>query len=301
MMSDLKADDGKQALRCLEHLLYPVPASELHNAAATMAQELGQSVSNFGSAAGYWTFEVVERFLLDRGMKCTRACLDGVWQLDSLHFLQSHPGMVGLVDVHSLHSYVRRNGSWCGEDGEDMFLSLNSVLVHRMWTPLLPFYNRNSAFHITVDSAQWERHECQPSSCWRVEPVSYEGRETAVKAQMRLHKKSAILMSNSNEIVLCRPAKRGWETTTLLNYECMPTVVRARHVAETLADRIVSHIEQNQNQGWSVMAHALFSALQHLNGRVTSEDFSTLTPQEREVLRLYEQGLETLSSKRTPR
>jgi len=166
-----------------------------------------------------------------------------------------------------------------------------------MWTPLLPFYNSNRAFHITVDNAQWKRHECQPSSCWRVEPVSYEGRETAVKAQMRLHKKSTILMSNSNEIVLCRPAKRGWETTTLLNYECMPTVDRAKHVAETLADRIVGHIERHQNQGWSVMAHALFSALQHLNGRVTAEDFSTLTPQEREVLRLYEQGLGSLSSR----
>ena len=296
-MSDLKADDGKQAVRCLEHLLYPVPESELHNVAATMAQESGQSVSMFGSAVGYWTFEVVERFLLNRGMKCTVACTGGLWQLDSLHFLQSHPGLVGLIDVNSLHSYVRRNGSWGGEAEEDMPPVDNSVVVHRMWTPLLPFYNRNSAFHITVDNAQWERHECQPSSCWRVEPVSYEGRETAVKAQMRLHKKSTILMSNSNEIVLCRPAKRGWETTTLLNYECMPTVDRAKHVAETLADRIVGHIERHQNQGWSVMAHALFSALQHLNGRVTAEDFSTLTPQEREVLRLYEQGLGSLSSK----
>jgi len=96
---------------------------------------------------------------------------------------------------------------------------------------------------------------------------------------------------------MCRPANRGWETTTLLNYECMPTVDRTRHIAETLADRIVGHIEQNQNQGWSVMAHALFSALQHLNGRVRPEDFSTLTPQEQEVLRLYEQGLGSLSSK----
>ena len=104
-------------------------------------------------------------------------------------------------------------------------------------------------------------------------------------------------MSNNNEIVLCRPAKRGWETTTLLNYECMPTNDMARHVAETLADRIVGHIEQHQNQGWSVMAHALFSALQHLSGRVTSEDFSTLTPREQEVLRLYEQGLDSLSYK----
>tara|TARA_B110000091_G_C13819334_1_gene479724 strand:+ start:5274 stop:6164 length:891 start_codon:yes stop_codon:yes gene_type:complete len=296
-MSDLKADDGKQAIRCLEHLLYTVPASALHNVAATLAQEFGQSVSIFGSAAGYWTFEVVERFLLDRGMKCTRACLDGSWQLDSLQFLQSHPGLVGLIDCHCLHSYVLRGASWSGEDGEDMPRIDNSVVVHRMWTPLLPFYNSNRAFHITVDNAQWERHECQPSSCWRVEPVSYEGRETAVKAQMRIHKKSAILMSNSNEIVLCRPAKRGWETSTLLNYECMPTVDLARNVAETLANRIVGHIEQNQNQGWSVMAHALFSALQHLNGRVQPGDFSTLTPQEQDVLRLYEQGLETLSSK----
>lgn len=296
-MSDLKSDNGKQAVRCLEHLLYTVPDSELHNVAATMAQESGQSVSMFGSAVGYWTFEVVERFLVNRGMKCTVACTGGLWQLDSLHFLQSHPGLVGLIDVNSLHSYVRRNGSWCGEHGEDMPHVDNSVVVHRMWTPLLPFYNRNQAFHITVDNTQWERHECQPSSCWRVEPVSYEGRETAVKAQMRLHKKSAILMSNSNEIVLCRPATRGWETTTLLNYECLPQVDVARKVAETLADRIVGHIEQHQNQGWSVMAHALFSALQHLSGSVKSEDFSTLTPNEQDELRAYEQGLESLSYK----
>ena len=92
-MSDLKVDDGKQAIRCLEHLLYAVPVSELHNVAATLAQESGQSVSKFASAVGYWTFEVLERFLLDRGMKCTRACLDGVWQLDSLHFLQKCLGI----------------------------------------------------------------------------------------------------------------------------------------------------------------------------------------------------------------
>ena len=82
-----------------------------------------------------------------------------------------------------------------------------------------PFYAARKAFHITTDDSEWMRYECQPTSCWRSEPVSYDQRDQQVKKYMRAHKKSAIMMSNNDEIVLCKPGSKGWSTETVLNYE----------------------------------------------------------------------------------
>lgn len=290
-MSDFKVDDGKQCLRSLEHLLYPICETNLHSTAAVLAQESHQSVTNFGSASGYWTFAVVERFLLDRGMRCTVATVDGDWKLDSLHFLQSHPGLVGIIDTNTLESFVYVSGSWLSGTGHCFDSDVaNAVVVHQMWSPLLPFYKNHCAFHITLDNDDWNRYECQPSSCWQVEPVSYEGRSTAVKAQMRLYKKSPIMMSNSHEIVICSPSVAGWSNQTVLNYECMPIDDASRLVSEVLADKLVEHIEQH-GKGWSVMAHALFSALQQLGGHVRPSEFSTLSEEERKILANYVEGM----------
>lgn len=289
-MSDFNIDDGKQCLRCLEHLLYPISEASLHNVAAVLAQESHQSVSNFGNSAGYWTYPVVERFLFDRGMKCTIASDNGCWKLDSLHFLQTHPGLVGLIDTDTFESFVYKTDQWLSTTGQsEVDTMINAVLVHQMWAPLVPFYKQGRAFHITLDNDASNRYECQPSSCWRVEPVSYEGRAEAVKAQMRLYKKSPIMMSNSHEIVICSPSASGWATQTVLNYECMPVESAARIVSEVIADNLVGHIE-HCGQGWSVMAHALFSALQQLGGHVDCQHFSTLTAKERQMLDNYING-----------
>jgi len=289
-MSDFKADDGKQAVRCLEHLLYPICETNLHTTAALLAQESQQSVSMFGNSSGYWTFPVIQRFLLARGMKCTSASKHGQWLLDSLHFIQSHPGLVGLIDTDTLDSFVLKSGEWTSTSGVGLDTVINAVIVHRMWSPLLPFYTKNCAFHITIDDDEMNRYECQPSSCWRVEPVSYKGRAAAVKAQLQLFKKSPIMMSNNHEIVICSPSKHGWSTETVLNYECMSIEDATRSVSETLADRLVEHIETH-NKGWSVMAHALFSALQQLGGHLRAGEMTEFTDGEKELLATYEQGL----------
>lgn len=294
-MSDLK--DGKQLLRSLEHLLYPIRETTLHNTAAVLAQETHQSVNCFGNSSGYWTLPVLERFLLDRGMKCTVASVDGHWKLDSLHFLQTHPGLVGLIDRDTLASFVYKSGRWVSDNGQRRLDTvLNTTAIHQMWTPVLPFYKMNRAFHITIDNDEWNRYECQPSSCWQVEPVSYEGRAQAVKAQLRLYKKSPILMSNSHEIVITAPSPAGWKTETVLNYECMPIEKAAEVVSEVLAERLVEQIEnqnnlENRKKGWSVMAHALFSALQHLGGHIRPADFSMLTVDETAHLEKYVRGI----------
>jgi hypothetical protein len=290
-MSDLKEDDGQTALSCIEHLLYPISASCLHDIAATLAQESNISVSNFCNSAGYWSYPVLERFLYERGMKCTSCCHNGRWKLDSLHFLNSHPGIVGIIDKISLESFVYKNDDWFSENGQVFNNPKSAVIVHKMWVPLLPFYNNGDAFHVTVDHEEFKRYECQPSSCWRVEPVCYTGRESSVKSWMKIYRKSQIMMSNSQEIVLCSPGKSGWETKTLLNYECLPVEDGSRLVAEKLADKVVDHIEQNCN-GWSTLSHALFSALQQLDGHVTTNDFTSLTTEEQNELQNYEDGLQ---------
>jgi|TARA_B110000858_G_C17786443_1_gene467508 hypothetical protein len=288
-MSDI-GRNGKEAVYCLEHLLYSIHESNLHNTAAILAQETGQSVSNFGKNTGHWTFPVVKRFLFDRGMKCTVASSYGHWTLDSLLTIQSHPGLVGIIDIDTLASFVYKKGTWHSSNGQS-FTFENAVVVHKMWTPLLPFYTAGTAFHVTDDNTEWTRSECQPSSCWRVESVSYKDRGKTVKAQMRLHKKSPIMMSNSHEIVICSPAKNGWETETLLNYECMPVEEAAETAAAILIDRLVEHIEHSK-KGWPVMAHALFSALQHLNGHIRPCNFTTMTTTESTILEEYTKGLD---------
>jgi hypothetical protein len=290
-MSDFKEDNGQAALDCIEHLLYPISASSLHNVAATLAQECNISVSAFGTSAGYWTYPVLERFLLERGMKCTVCCQNGRWKIDSLHFLNSHPGLIGIIDTVSLKSYVYKNEEWLSEKGEVFHHPKSAVIVHKMWMPLLPFYERGCAFHVTVDDEDYKRYECQPCSGWRVEPVSYEACESAVKYWMKLHRKSQILMSNSQEMVLCSPGKDGWETKTLLLHEGVAVEEASRVVAEIIADKVVERIEQ-VGQGWSTLAHALFSAFQNLDGHISTNDFTSLTTEEQTILEKYEEGLQ---------
>ena len=64
-------------------------------------------------------------------------------------------------------------------------------------------------------------------------------REKAVKDQLRATKRSAILMSSSRELLICKPGPRGWRTKTLLNFECLTLEDSTRQVAERLADRDV--------------------------------------------------------------
>ena len=55
---------------------------------------------------------------------------------------------------------------------------------------------------------------------------------------------------------------------------------------------LVNHIETLEpGYAWSVMAHALFSAYQHLGGKMAGDDISRLTANDLAALRSYEQGI----------
>jgi hypothetical protein len=300
-MSVLSSKD--KALHCATHLLgYDVSHITMHKMAALLSQETGTSVSVYTHSGGFWSFDVVQRLLHERGMACTHIVADGKWCADSLSFLKQHSGLVGFVQVDNLESYKYVRNQWSDSKRELTFenvgarfrLASNVVLVHKMWQPLIPYFKNKHSFHVSTDVAPLERSECSPSSCWRVEPVSYEGREKAVKEQLRVTTRSGILMSSSREVLLCRPTSRGWRTKTLLNFESMPLEDSSRQVAERLADRLVSLIENEKDtrKGWSVMAHALFSAYHYLGGKMKADEYSQFTRDEIDVLTTYQNKLE---------
>lgn len=286
-MSDFKLG-AKKGVVAIEHLLYNICESELNNIAAGLAQENSVPVDTYCSKGGYWTFEVVQCFLLGRGVKCTLASTSGQWLLDAPRFLRENTSVIGFLDTRTLESFKWNGESWSTPNKTIPILPKQSlVVVHKMWIPFERFFV--NAFHVTTDEDGWTRYECQPSSCWRMETVNYDGCKNAVKKQMREHKKSPILMSNSTEILLCSPSSKGWSTETILNYECLPLEDSAQQVSESLADILVGHIEgSDRRRGWSVMAHALFSAFQHLKGRLNPNDLSQLTDDEIETLQKYE-------------
>mgnify|MGYP006072741913 CR=1 FL=1 len=287
-MSDLKTG-AKNAVIALEHLLYTISEGDLTNISAILAQENSVPVHTYCSKGGYWTFAVVKRFLVERGMKCTMASKSGQWFLDAPKFLRENPGVVGFIDDQTLESFKWNGTGWSSPRRQAVQLPTNSLfIVHKMWVPFQKFFN--NAFHITTDENEWTRYECHPTSCWRMETVNYEGCKNTIKQQMREYKKSPIMMSNSTEILLCRPSSKGWKMETLLNYECLPIVDTARQISETLSTLLVEHIEKSHEttKGWSVMAHAIFSAFQHLKGRLNTDDMSKLTTEELRVLQEYE-------------
>lgn len=302
-MSDLKSDDGKQAVYCLEHLLYEIPFSSLHNTAALLAQELKRPVHEFGTSTGHWTWETVERFLRDRGYGCTVAGHSGCWHLDiSPTFLRKSPGFVGFITPFTLESYKWVNGYWTRSKGERIELECmhaqleeGSVAVHQMWASVMPFYENNKPFFVMSEEPTRTEHEHRPSSCWNPEPISMEGRSKAVKAYMKENrrKRGGIMMSNESEMVLCRPTRNGWKTKTILEYECMPIRDVGETVTNILADKVAARIEQNPAL-WPVLAHAMHSCLRFMGGRITIDECSDLTAEERDILQQYEQGLSEL-------
>ncbi len=289
-MSEFKVG-AKKALTSVAHLLYEIHEHELNNVAARLVQQTNNPIATYCTARGDWSFDVVREFLRERGMKCTLSAEDNQWLLDAPKFLRSNPALVGFIDGDNLDTFTWDKTHWSTQKESILVLPKRHLFaVHKMWVPFEKFYG--STFHVTTDDAPWTRHEYQPSSCWRGETVNYEGCENAVKRQMKAHKKSAIMMSNNREMLLCSPGAKGWKTETLLNYECMPLVEAAQQVSEELSSILVGHIQTLEpGHAWSVMAHALFSAYQHLGGKLRTDHLSRLTPEEFKTLRNYEKGL----------
>ena len=289
-MSDFKVG-AKKALSAVSHLLYEISERTLNDVSARLVQKTNNPIDTYCTASGYWTFEVVEEFLRERGIKCTQASARGQWLLDAPRFLRLNPAIVGFIDGDTMETFKWDKTSWSTQRESVLVLPKRRLFaVHKMWIPFEKFYEQT--FHVTTDTQPWTRHEFQPTSCWRGETVNYEGCENAVKRQMRAHKKSAILMSNNKELLLCKPSKRGWNTETLLNYECLALRDSARQFSEEMSTILVNHIETLEpGYAWSVMAHALFSAYQHLGGKMGGDDISRLSAADLAALRSYEQGI----------
>lgn len=288
----------KQARKCIENILYEISEKTLHNIAAILAQERSVKVQSFANSKGNWSWPVIERFLYERGYKCTMASKGTTWLLDSPTFLiRPGSGFIGFIDKERLESFAYREGHWTTgsiiitkEDINGVLQNGQIFAVHKMWAPLEPFYAQNKTFHITTDDSKWLRYECSPEACWRPSPVSYEKREIAVKKYMRAHKKTPILMSNNKEMVMCTPDKNGWKTVPVLNYDFLNLPETTQRVAETLIAKVYDQIHKLE-RGWNHLAHALFSTLYHLGGKIKIKDFSQFTDEELLILQQYENGM----------
>ena len=97
-------------------------------------------------------------------------------------------------------------------------------------------------------------------------------------------------MSSGEEMVICKPGPKGFETEPVLRYESLNIEDASQQTVDVLANKLVEHI-QKQNKGWNVMAHALYTALYHLGGRITTQMISQLSEHEIEILKKYENGM----------
>jgi hypothetical protein len=84
-------------------------------------------------------------------------------------------------------------------------------------------------------------------------------------------------MSNNKEVVLLTPKRKGWTSETVLNYDCDQTEkVVDQKMAEELADLVVSHIHNNDDDGWKQLAHCLYSCLHKIDGELPPYFFRAL-------------------------
>jgi|TARA_B110000208_G_scaffold188739_1_gene248959 hypothetical protein len=291
-----RSDDGRTAVNTLEYLLkYNISENSLHQSAAMLAQIQKVSVTEFCNKSGYFVFEVLQHLLFLRGMQCKIIKHSNVWTMDH-QCLVDNPAVVGIINTVTLNPFVLTNQDWKSLDStETVDDMLNAVVVLKMWQPLQQFYIDNSSFYITTDLDQL-RHEHYPTSSWKTTSVSYENLKDVVKKEIKKQRKSQIMMSNNKEIVVLSPALKGWESKTILNYECINIEKMHQKIAEALADIVVAHIHQTGN-GWNILTHALFSCFNNLNGQLPLKFFdkiSNLTEEELLKLRDYQNGLDNI-------
>lgn len=276
-----KADDGLSAIRSLEHLLkYEISSKDLHQSAAMLSQIRNVSVNEFCNKSGYFAFDVLDHFLKKRGFKCKLIKHQKKWIIEQKEILHNK-SVVGIINTVNLNAFVLSKTKWTSlnptETLEDM---LNAVVVLKMWQPVQKYYKNNLSFHITTDTDHL-RHEHFPALAWNTNSVSYENLKGTIKKQLKKHRKSPIMMSNSDEIVILSPQKKGWKSETILNSQCSPIETLHQSLAEELADAVVANINET-GKGWNILAHALFSTLQQLGGQmppsVVSSNVSLQSP-----------------------
>lgn len=271
-----RADNGKKAVKTLEYLLkYTIHISDLHNSAAMLAQTRNVMVTEFCNRSGYFVFDVIQHLLLLRGMSCKLIKYQKQW-LIPMECVQNNTSVIGIVNTVSLNPYVQNEAGLSSLDPTETIDDIiNGVVVLKMWTPLQKYYNNGLNFYITDNSDSW--HEYKNGSAWKKNSVSYENLEETVKKELKKHRKSPILMSNNKEVVLLSPKRKGWDSETVLNYDCrqLEEVVHQK-MAEEMADLVVSHIQKNDDEGWKQLAHCLYSCLHKMDGELPSDFFTSI-------------------------
>ena len=91
--------------------------------------------------------------------------------------------------------------------------------------------------------------------------------------------------------------ENGWKTETLLNYECFNTQQARQRILSVLSQKVDDLKEDNEETS-AIMSHAMYSVLRYMGGRLTPQECSSLSPDELEVLRKYEEGLLKLNKKK---
>ena len=271
-----KADNGKKAVNTLEYLLkYTIHISDLHNSAAMLAQTRNVMVTEFCNRSGYFVFDVIEHLLLLRGMSCRVVKHQKKWIFPQ-ECVQSNPSVIGIINTLNLNPYIFYAAGLTSLDPKETTDDIvNGVVVLKMWTPLQKYYDNGLNFYITDHSNL--RHEYKNGSAWKKNSVSYENLEETVKKELKKHRKRPILMSNNKEVVLLSPKRKGWDSETVLNYDCrqIEEVVHQK-MAEEMADLVVSHIKKNDDEGWKQLAHCLYSCLHKMDGELPPDFFTKI-------------------------
>ena len=271
-----RSDNGKKAVNTLGYLLkYTIHISDLHNSAAMLAQTRNVSVTEFCNKSGYFVFDVIEHLLLLRGMLC-RVIKDQKKWLISQEYMQNNPSVIGIINTLNLNPYIFNAAGLSSLDPKETIDDIvNGVVVLKMWCPLQKYYESGINFYITTDNSDL-RHEYKNGSAWKKNSVSYENLTETVKKELKNHKNSPILMSNNREVVLLSPKRKGWDSETVLNYDCrqIKEVVHQK-MAEEMADLVVSHIQKN-DEGWDKLTHCLYSCLHKIDGELPPDFFTKI-------------------------
>ncbi len=251
--------------------------------------------------------------LKSNGYGLLNATLEKSWLLDSITFLKKNRAVVGMVAktnndervayrLDKITEKLLPSGDIVKFESRaavDDALQLKSVdIIWRMWIPIQRALATNdvvpNALHITHTSlAPHERIECEMTSGYRPQLVSYEDQQECIKAQFRRFNKPC-LMSNGDGVTLCRPQRKGWRAERLLSIECLNKYRSAERIYDVLYNKIRIEAERNPDNKvelLSVAAHALHASCRACGVSVSGDDFSIFDAEEQQLLKEYDKKL----------
>ena len=251
--------------------------------------------------------------LKNNGYGLINATLETSWLLDSITFLKKNRAVVGMVattnegarvayKLDKITEKLLPSGDTIKFEAraavDDALQQQNVDIIWRMWIPIQRALATHevipNAIHITHTSlAPHERIECEMTSGFRPQLVSYEDQQECIKAQFRRFNKPC-LMSNGDGVTLCRPQRKGWRAQRLLSIECLNKYRSAERIVEVLYNKIRIEAERNPDNKvelLSVSAHALHAAARACGLTISGDDFSIFDAEEEALLKEYDKRI----------